>query len=817
MMRLIGWVTLEIAVLFGSTVTAQLVQAPFGPGGTWNVYERVNNDLTWEEAAAEAEARQFQNIDGRLMDIHSPAENALAESFATDLLWIGLTDREGAAPEQFQWGQWSPQESFELPDRAHQGWAWTSGDALNYVRWLSPSLDGRSRGDAVAIAPSGFWSDERSGFLPDSPVTPSRQPGTSTDERSGAFPTAYLVEYAVQSSTPIPGVELYQATPRMPAQLPGIRGGQGTLGLTEYRGDDLMSDRGIEVVQNLEAISKPGQQRPSYDMQLTKADVSSLATNNSGGPVIKESPIDFPSNSGRGVGMGRVSVAQGSIYVPVSGKYTIQVNAADGFGLKIGDAEFLEAGRSGVIDDVDPGVLYDPRFTGVADARGVVELSAGKHDFQFYSWANSLLAHWEITSTLGSYTRRNDLQWEVLGSNDVQPDTSRGVPPLVLVEPATVINVNEANGGYVPTSSAAETAVRNAVETGQVFRRDDIQTAVLRDANGIVFRPGLELDPNDTYLFPINDPQFAGTSLDVDHFSTGLFGKFTVDDGDGIQGELQQITVALHADDRAQLRVVGVSFLEVLQGGTLEERPDGDVQLVSSKTLANANVLGLIELQEGKEYSLEAFSYDDARGAGLEVWAAWGRHLQSNRLDPMIAFPLSTNGQERMLPANVGLSFVADDFVPLRGDYNVNGVLDAADLDVQSLAMSQKDRTFDLNQDGQVTIDDRYIWLHEIAKTVAGDANFDRLFSSADLVQVFQTGRYETTQSATWAQGDFNGDLRFTTGDLVMSFQDGYYEVARPQATSVIPEPSICGGCLIGGIAVLRRLRNVRWTSSPPK
>ncbi len=798
-----NFLILVAALMLGAqAASAQRVQAPFGPGGTWNVYELVPDVVTWEQAMAEAEAHQFQNVDGRLMDIHSAAENALAESYTTFTLWIGLTDREGAAPDVFQWGQWSPQESFNLPDPAHQGWAWTSGEPVSYVRWESTPQDRSSRRDAVYMFATGFWQDDTSGFLTDLPVTPVRQPGTSGDE-SGASKSAYMVEYPIQSPIPLPGVEIYRHTPRMPTQMPGIRGGQGTLGLSEYRGNDLVMERGIEVVQYLESISGADQKPRSFDAQLTKADVANLVT---GGPVIKDPPLPFPSNAGGGAGDGRISVAQGSIYVPVAGKYTIQVHSADGFGLKIGDTPFTAAGRNGAIDGVDPEVLYYPRFTGDSDARGVIELSAGKHDFQFYSWGASFLAHWEITSAMGEYPRREDLQWKVIGDGSLSAETSRGAAPLVLVEPATVINVDSANGGDVTSSAGAEAAIRSALDNGTGLRRQDVTTVVLRDTVGIKFRPGLGLEPDETFLLPINDPQVGGSRLEANAFSTGVFGKFTIDDGDGVDGELQPITVSLHSDDRSQLRVIGADFLKV-NGGTLEERPDGDVQLVSSKTLPNGNVSGLLQLQEGKEYSFEAFGYDRTLGSGLEIWAAWGEQLQSTTLDPMIAFPLSTNDQQRMMPVNVGFTFVADDFVPMRGDYNVNGVLDAGDLDIQSLAIKQADPSFDLNQDSQVDYADRLVWIHSIANTVVGDANFDRLFTTADLVAVFQAGRYETAQSALWSEGDFNGDFRFTTSDLVVSFQDGAYEAVRAQA---IPEPagwlvSMTGFLFVMGRRVVRR------------
>jgi hypothetical protein len=61
--------------------------------------------------------------------------------------------------------------------------------------------------------------------------------------------------------------------------------------------------------------------------------------------------------------------------------------------------------------------------------------------------------------------------------------------------------------------------------------------------------------------------------------------------------------------------------------------------------------------------------------------------------------------------------------------------------------------------------------------TVPGDSNDDGLFNSADLVLVFQAGKYEDNvpQNASFAEGDWNGDGDFTTADLVFAFQAGTY------------------------------------------
>lgn len=73
-----------------------------------------------------------------------------------------------------------------------------------------------------------------------------------------------------------------------------------------------------------------------------------------------------------------------------------------------------------------------------------------------------------------------------------------------------------------------------------------------------------------------------------------------------------------------------------------------------------------------------------------------------------------------------------------------------------------------------------------------GDANLDGLFTSEDLVQVFQAGEYEDgiDGNSSWATGDWNGDAEFGSLDLVRAFQAGTYEQGPLATANLVPEPS---------------------------
>ena len=152
--------------------------------------------------------------------------------------------------------------------------------------------------------------------------------------------------------------------------------------------------------------------------------------------------------------------------------------------------------------------------------------------------------------------------------------------------------------------------------------------------------------------------------------------------------------------------------------------------------------------------------------------------------------------------------------VSVPGDYNDDGLVNAADADEQAVAMmtpNQNLEIFDENADGVIDQADRTIWVHDHAGTWYGDADLNGEFNSSDMVQVFAAGKYETGEDASWAAGDWDGSGFFDSSDMVTAFVDGGYEKGpRPPAVAV-PEPTAVLLLLIGLTAVAvcrRRLRS---------
>ncbi len=165
------------------------------------------------------------------------------------------------------------------------------------------------------------------------------------------------------------------------------------------------------------------------------------------------------------------------------------------------------------------------------------------------------------------------------------------------------------------------------------------------------------------------------------------------------------------------------------------------------------------------------------------------------------------NGMVSLLALNDGV------FRPL-GDFDGNGVLDAADIDLLSLEVRQgtNKEEMDLTDDGLVNQADRLFWVkdREVMFSYFGDANLDGTFDTSDLVAVFQSGEYEdgVAANSSWSTGDWNGDNDFDTGDLVFAFQDGGFEQG-PREVNAVPEPTSFVMLMAGLVGVVIRRRHL--------
>ena len=163
-----------------------------------------------------------------------------------------------------------------------------------------------------------------------------------------------------------------------------------------------------------------------------------------------------------------------------------------------------------------------------------------------------------------------------------------------------------------------------------------------------------------------------------------------------------------------------------------------------------------------------------------------------------------------------GNQLIADEvyrqFFAQPGDFDLDELVDVMDVELLGRSIREKkhDLRFDLTDDQLVNLDDLTTWVHALKNTWFGDANLDGEFNTSDLIEVFQAGKFETSEAATWNAGDWDADGQFGTGDLIAAFQDGGFEMGqRVQRVAIVPEPSsllllLCSSFL--GLARIRRM-----------
>ena len=528
--------------------------------------------------------------------------------------------------------------------------------------------------------------------------------------------------------------------------LPGIDGNDGNVGVTVY------------YLQGVENVDRPITRQERYLLDIEAGLIEPVSIDSDLFPTLA---IDDPTSPGGGQiqpkhdlpgggGNEYIATMKGAFRVTPdqAGPVTFNVQTDDGFGFRI-NGQAPRANSGGQIED---DVLMFINNTGNSNTTGVWDLPAGLHTFDFMFWEDGGTAFAEVSTALGDFIDGpNNLRphWLALGDGSSVDERVEllGTNTGVLTEPFTIINVD------IPQSEQPLELAREwiyaEIDNGNIdAQSNDNEIFVIDDHNVIPVGCPFGLFNHDG-----NIVQWPNTTGNRDDFASLILGKFKVDDGDGTPGETTEFTFHVDSDDRAYFRVIGEGFEEVSARDIVDV--EGDDVMWADVNTCNTNLSGRITLTEGAEYSFEALHTERGGDAGMQVLVAAGDFLFDP--DPDAFAPLALpGGQGSTFAANMGFAFVDPNHTEVPGDYNGDGMVNAADADAQSAAMKDPNpdlRIFDENGDGAVNVTDRNIWVHDHAVTWVGDSNLDGEFNSGDLVGVFTAGKYETGAMAPWRLG----------------------------------------------------------------
>ncbi|HMO27267.1 MAG TPA: hypothetical protein PKB10_13470, partial [Tepidisphaeraceae bacterium] len=148
-----------------------------------------------------------------------------------------------------------------------------------------------------------------------------------------------------------------------------------------------------------------------------------------------------------------------------------------------------------------------------------------------------------------------------------------------------------------------------------------------------------------------------------------------------------------------------------------------------------------------------------------------------------------------------------------RGNVNLDGGTNAADIDFLYAHFGSTDWQMDLNSNGIVGQGDVNTLVGIIFQTAFGDANLDGKVDKNDLNIL----RLNLNQPGGWANGDFNGDGLVTAADVAwwqLNFTFPAITATFPDpgidGWSIVPEPATAGVVMMICTGLLSRRREPR-------
>jgi len=143
--------------------------------------------------------------------------------------------------------------------------------------------------------------------------------------------------------------------------------------------------------------------------------------------------------------------------------------------------------------------------------------------------------------------------------------------------------------------------------------------------------------------------------------------------------------------------------------------------------------------------------------------------------------------------------------VTVPGDFDANGLLEVADLDllVKEICEGTNNLDFDLTGDGLINVNDQVFWYSDLKNTIAGDANLNGTVAFDDFLVLSSN----FGQTAGWGQGNFDLDKVVAFADF-LQLSSNFGQSSAAAIASAVPEPS--SGILLGAgvfCGLLRRRR----------
>ncbi|MCW1921742.1 lectin-like protein [Luteolibacter arcticus] len=546
-----------------------LFTAPFGPGGTWNLYKTVSVPMSWTEAQSAAE----RSVDplgktgkaGHLVCIGSAAENMFVyQKVQGHYIWIGLTDSEKRGAK-------------EAGSDRENGWRWLTGEPSTFSAWRSPEPNefNAMGEDAVAMESSGRWADWPNGA------------DGQTEARH-----ASMIEWETRSPEPVPGaIKIERVLPEK-WSVDFSKGevlGEGPWSAVSVVGLDTFSI--WTMVRDFQAMAPS--QGAVHRLSRMNYHVERGSFFAGGWAEIKDNPA-FPMIMGP---CAALHVAKVKLDKP--GTWSINVHGDDYFAVRFPGHKWKSATGLGGIDPLDAETLYFECESGDGCAIGVIDLPAGESTVEVFLGNRIFDGMIQMLAAPGEHTldgstdqwrvpghkAAGDLAWPGVGSKGwavIRRDLPAGAKPMEFLKdgmslpdsaPAvTVEGVEKIN--YIDSGAASDVEFPNPVELPGDAPGGQNQFVVMAQAELVIPRDGL-------------------------------------------------YHIGIHSDNRAALRIADQKWLRFVRDTTYRGQIEGDTMHTEDPDRMGTygQLFGEVELKKGT-YTIEAFYVNTKGPTALSVFGA---------------------------------------------------------------------------------------------------------------------------------------------------------------------------------------------------
>ncbi len=568
------WVALALAPasLQAGWPDGTLFTAPFGPGGTWNLYQTVSTPMTWTEARLAAE-RSMDPLGkttkpGHLVCIGSAAENMFVyQKVEGFYIWLGLTDSEQHGGK-------------EAGNDRNNGWRWLTGEPLTFQAWRSiePNENEATGEDAVAMAYSARWIDGPTG---------------ADGQREHLMPS--MIEWETRSLEPVPGaLKIARVLPE-----------KWSIDLSAWKGDllgegpwSVMSTVGLDTTSIWTVVQGLQEQMPATHvvcrMPRLNYRIQPGGKKSAGGWVEIQDIPQFPM-----VTESCAALHVAKVKLEKAGTWSINVHGDDYSAVRFPGHPWKSATGLGGIDPLDAETLYQECQSGDGCMIGVIDLPAGESTVEVLLGNRAFDGMIQILAAPGEHRMDGSTdQWRVPGHKAtgdlawpgvtgkgwtvIHKKLPAGAKPMAKMMDGMALPEN------APAVTAEGVAKINYLDSGAASDIEFPDPAEL---------PGDEPGPQDQFVV------MAQAELEIPRDGTYHIG--------------------IHSDSRSALRIADQKWRRLIRDTTYHAKIEGDtMHSEDPERMSTAGQLfGEIELKKGS-YTIEAF-YANVKGpTTLSVFGA---------------------------------------------------------------------------------------------------------------------------------------------------------------------------------------------------